>query len=81
MQDKKKKSDKKSDNFRGKAHAYLKYSALAFQLFFVLFLAYYFGQKLDKNWNDGGVLFTAIFIFLGLGGVFYKLIKDLNNGD
>ena len=81
MLPKKKKLDKKSDNFKGKAKAYLQYSALAFQLFGVLFLAYWLGQKLDKNVNDGGVVFTAIFIFLGLGIVFYKLIKDLNNGN
>lgn len=63
------------------SNQYLKYSGMALQLFALLGIAAWLGQKLDKSLNTSDPYFTILFILLFTGGFFYKLVKDLNQKD
>lgn len=56
---------------------YLKYSGIAFQLFFLLLIAVFAGQYLDERLGNETPWFLLLFIILAFGAWMYKLIKDL----
>ncbi len=63
------------------SNQYLKYSGMALQLFALLGIAAWLGQKLDKSLHTADPYFTILLILLFTGGFFYKLVKDLNQKD
>ena len=56
---------------------YLKYTGLAFQLFFTLALFVWLGQYLDKKLDLSNPWFTIVLILVGFFGWVAKLLKDL----
>lgn len=54
---------------------------MALQLFALLGIAAWLGQKLDKSLHTADPYFTILLILLFTGGFFYKLVKDLNQKD
>jgi hypothetical protein len=58
-------------------HNYLKYSGIAFQMFFMLLIGLLLGQWLDKKFEFGQPYMTALCTILFLVGFFIKLIRDL----
>jgi len=60
-----------------KVNAYLKYSGIAFQLFFLLFITAYAGQWVDARLGNKRPYLTAFLLIFVLGGYLYKLVKDL----
>jgi F0F1-type ATP synthase assembly protein I len=63
------------------SNAYLKYSGMAVQLFVLVAVAAWLGQKIDKALETSKPFFTIVLILLFTSGFFYKLIKDLNRKD
>ncbi len=57
---------------------YGKYMGLATQMFGTLFVAAIVGQWLDRKFETSRPLITALLVVLALGGVLFKLIKDLD---
>ena len=57
---------------------YLKYSGIAFQLFFLLAIAVLAGQYLDERLGNETPWFLLLFIVLGFSGWMYKLVRDLD---
>jgi len=51
------------------------------QLFVLLAVAAWIGQKTDKALHTARPYFTILFILLFTGVFFYKLIKDLSRKD
>ena len=62
-----------------KGYEYLKYSGLAFQMFFILFLGWWLGSKIDAYLDISKPVFALILLIVFLTGFFYKLIKDLSD--
>lgn len=62
-----------------KGYEYLKYSGLAFQMFFILFLGWWIGSKIDAYLDISKPVFALILLIVFLTGFFYKLIKDLSD--
>ena len=56
---------------------YLKYTGLAFQLFFTLAIFVWLGQYLDKKLELSNPWFTIVLILVGFFGWVAKLLKDL----
>jgi hypothetical protein len=54
---------------------------MAIQLFVLVAVAAWLGQKIDKALETSKPFFTIILILLFTSGFFYKLIKDLNRKD
>jgi hypothetical protein len=54
---------------------------MALQLFALLAIAAWLGQKLDKATGISQPYFTIAFILLFTTGFFYKLVKDLGRKD
>ncbi|MEO5906018.1 MAG: AtpZ/AtpI family protein [Saprospiraceae bacterium] len=65
----------------GKTNQYLKYSGMALQLFVLLAIAAWLGQKIDQKLGSSKPYFTIILILLFTGGFFYRLVKDLTRKD
>jgi len=63
------------------SNQYLKYSGMALQLFALLAIAAWLGQKLDKWIHTPQPYFTIALILLFTTGFFYKLVKELNRKD
>ncbi len=60
-----------------KVNAYLKYSGLAFQLAFVIFLGIYVGNYIDTYFGLKVPIATMILVLLLFGAYMYKLVVDL----
>ncbi len=73
-------SDIRPDQPR-KTNQYLKYSGMALQLFVLLAIAAWLGQKIDEKLASSKPYFTIILILLFTGGFFYRLVKDLTRKD
>lgn len=58
--------------------AYLKYSGLGFQLFAMVGLALWVGQKIDAKFELDPPYITILFILIAFGGFMAKLIVDLS---
>ncbi len=56
---------------------YGKFAGLGMQMFFVLLLAALGGQWLDNQLGTPRPYITIVMILLGLTGILYKVIKDL----
>jgi F0F1-type ATP synthase assembly protein I len=54
---------------------------MAVQLFVLLGVGAWLGQKLDSRLNTPDPYFTIGFILLFTAAFFYKLVKDLNRKD
>jgi membrane protein DedA with SNARE-associated domain len=63
------------------SNQYLKYSGMALQLFVLLAIGAWGGQKLDEMLKTSQPYFTIALILLFTTGFFYKLVKDLNRKD
>lgn len=63
------------------SNPYLKYSGLVFQLFVLLAIAAWLGQKLDAYMKTSDPYFTIALILLFTTGFFYSLIKELSRRD
>ncbi len=59
----------------------MKYSGMALQLFALLAVGAWLGQKLDKWLHTAQPYFTIALILLFTTGFFYKLVKELNRKD
>lgn len=70
----------KKKNSKG-ANQYLKYSGIAFQLFFFLFIAVYAGKYTDAYLGTTKPYFTIVFLLVALVGFFYKIYNDLARED
>jgi F0F1-type ATP synthase assembly protein I len=68
----------KNEKINTSVNKYLKYSGIAFQLFFLLGLAVLAGQYLDKKIENETPWFLLLFIILAFAGWMYKLVKDLD---
>ena len=64
-----------------KSNPYLRYSGMALQLFVLLAVAAWIGQKIDKAAGTSKPYFTIILILVFTGGFFYRLVKDLSRKD
>lgn len=73
------KKDSKFSGNRKKAEQYLKYSGMVFQLFILLAIAAFIGQKLDQRYNTKSPYFTASLLILFLIAYLFKLYRDLFN--
>lgn len=74
IQEPQKKKDRKrlSDNLTNWA----KYSGMAFQMFAVIFIAVWGGNKLDKLAENETPVFTIILSLLGVFAAIYTVLKD-----
>ena len=54
---------------------------MALQLFVLLAVGAWIGQKLDARFNTADPYFTIVFILLFTTAFFYKLVKDLSRKD
>jgi hypothetical protein len=54
---------------------------MAIQLFVLVGIAAWMGQKLDKAFNLSKPYLTIVLILLFTTGFFYKLVKDLGRKD
>jgi len=63
------------------SNQYLKYSGMALQLFVLLGVGAWIGQKLDAKFMTKDPYFTIAFILIFMTAFFYKLVKDLNRKD
>ncbi len=57
---------------------YLEYSGLAMQLFVVLFIGLWLGQKIDHYLELSKPYFTALLIIVFLVLFFYKIYRDVS---
>ena len=62
------------------ANAYMKYTGLAFQLFFLLLLGWFIGSKIDGYFTFEKPFFEVGLTFVFLIGFFVKLYYDLQEG-
>lgn len=60
------------------SNEYLKYSGLAFQMFFTLFAGWFIGDQIDQYLGFKKPIMALVLLILFLAGFFYKLIKDLS---
>lgn len=60
-----------------KVNVYLKYSGLAFQLAFVIFVGIYLGNYIDTYFGWKVPAATMILVLLLVGAYMYKLVIDL----
>ena len=63
------------------SNRYLKYSGMAIQLFALVAIGAWLGQKTDAYVHASKPYFTILFILLFTTGFFYKLVKDLGRKD
>ena len=71
------KYDRKSKS----SNQYLKYSGMAIQLFVLIGVGAWLGQKIDQKLSTSSPFFTIILILLFTGGFFYRLVKELSRKD
>lgn len=74
----KKKKDQKEDKYSDFAK-FAKYSGMAFQMFVIILVAVWGGQRLDEKYRDGEPLFIIIFSVLGVFAALYAVLKDFIN--
>ena len=80
MQDKFQEKTKKSPNSQKKqANAYLKYSAMAFQMGAIIAFFSFIGQKVDAYYEATTSYWTAGFALIGVCFSLYFLLKDVLN--
>ncbi len=60
-------------------YEYLKYTGLAFQMFFTLLLGWLIGDWVDGLLGLDKPVFALVLLILFLVGFFYKLIRDLSD--
>ena len=60
-----------------KVNVYLKYSGLAFQLAFVIFVGIYLGKYIDTYFGWKVPIATMVLVLLLFGAYMYKLVIDL----
>ncbi|HJW31078.1 MAG TPA: AtpZ/AtpI family protein [Saprospiraceae bacterium] len=63
------------------SNAYLKYSGLALQLFVLLGIGAWLGQRIDHWLHTTIPYFTILFVLVFTGAFFYKLVIDLSRKD
>ena len=69
--------DPKPKKKASSTNKYLKFSGIAFQLFFLLFLAIWAGGKVDAMMENKQSYMTALFVVLAFGGFMVNLFRDL----
>ena len=70
-------SDSKDPSKTKNPHAYLKYSGMVMQLFVLLFLAAYLGQKIDAKMGNETPYATAALILFGVIAYLFRVYFDL----
>ncbi len=63
------------------SNSYLKYSGLALQMFVLLGVGAWLGQRVDKWLHTSSPYFTILFILVFATAFFYRLIKELSRKD
>jgi hypothetical protein len=71
--------NKPSSNKNSKYSAYLKYSGLAFQLAFVVFIGIYAGKYLDGVLGFKKPIATMLLILILFSAYMYKIYKELTD--
>ena len=71
--------DPKPKKKRSSSNKYMKFSGIAFQLAFLLFMAIWAGGKVDAMMENKTAYMTALFVILAFGGFMYNLFRDLEN--
>jgi len=61
------------------SNSYLKYTGMAFQMFALLLIAVFLGQKLDEKFQLEESLFTIFLSLFALVGYLVKLYIDVTN--
>ncbi len=72
--------EKKKNNYQKPINNWMRYSALGTELLVVLGLSVWGGIKADE-WLNCKPLFLVLLPLLGLGVVFYQLLKSLSKKD
>ena len=71
-------TDKKPPKKKDKGYvAFLRYSGMAMQMFVLIGLAAWGGQKLDAYFNTPKPFITIFLILFFTSGYFYKMYRDL----
>ncbi|HZV44034.1 MAG TPA: AtpZ/AtpI family protein [Saprospiraceae bacterium] len=63
------------------SNSFLKYSGLAIQMFVLLAVGAWLGQRIDKWLHTSQPWFTILFVLLFMGAFFYRLVIELNRKD
>jgi len=63
------------------SNSFLKYSGLAIQMFVLVAVGAWLGQRVDKWLHTSQPWFTILFILLFMGAFFYRLVIELNRKD
>jgi len=63
------------------SNSFLKYSGLAIQMFVLLAVGAWLGQRVDKWLHTSQPWFTILFVLLFMGAFFYRLVIELNRKD
>jgi len=71
----------KYDRNSKSSNQYLKYSGMAIQLFVLIGVGAWLGQKIDQKLSTPEPYFTIILILVFTGGFFYRLVKELSRKD
>ena len=77
MQDKFQEKTKKPNLQKKQANAYLKYSAMAFQMGIIIAIFSFIGQKVDAYYETTTAYWTAGFALVGVCFALYFLLKDV----
>lgn len=71
------KQNKKFNKGKLNLKGYAKYSSIAFQMLFIIFIGVFGGMKLDKYLNWKFPVFTVVFSILSVIFAIYYAIKDI----
>ena len=71
-------NQQKKKQLLSSASSYVKYSALAFQMFGIIGLFTFAGYKIDESRQSETPLFTAFLSLIGVGIALYVVLRGLN---
>ena len=70
-------TNKQSERNKSKANVALKYSGMAFQMAMIMLGGIFLGKYLDKYFETGSDIFTAILAIFSVGIALYMTLKDI----
>ena len=70
--------EKKKKQLLNQSNNYIKYSALAFQMFAIIGIFTFIGYKIDESRTGKTPLFTAFLSVFGVAAALYLVFKGLN---
>lgn len=62
---------------KGQLNKYLQLTGIAFQMGATIYLAAYFGKKLDSYYQNEKKIFTLLLVLLGLAVSIWNLLRQL----